>query len=207
MLGITKDIGRAKKDCGGLFPDRNKMCFHIEHLTERIVEELGEEHFLHVPASKAKYYKQEDLFGAEIGAKFSKFREDLTNAGTAYALGLNTACVFHLMRVMEHCVQRFGTRLKVPIVVQNETWANIMQLVNKAIEKLPGGPRAAPAIKATPAQHSKRQQMALAAGYLNHVRIVWRNDTMHPKATYDEQQALDVLNGVKTFLASIAKLV
>jgi hypothetical protein len=30
---------------------------------------------------------------------------------------------------------------------------------------------------------------------------------MHPKATYDEQEALDVLNGVKAFLGSIVKLV
>ena len=29
---------------------------------------------------------------------------------------------------------------------------------------------------------------------LYHVKIAWRNETMHPKATYDEGEALNVIN-------------
>jgi hypothetical protein len=202
MIGIKGDLGRAKKDAGGLFADRQKMQFHIEHITERVVEELNEQLFLHIPSDKTKYYKHEDLFGSEIGTKFSKAREDLTNAGTAYALGLNTACVFHLMRVMEHCVQRFGQRLKVTAIdVKRETWHQIMLHVHKQVDALPGG------VRATVAQTNRKQRFVDAANRLDHVRIVWRNDVMHPKATYDEAEALKILGGVQAFLESIVKLV
>jgi hypothetical protein len=46
----------------------------------------------------------------------------------------------------------------------------------------------------------------MAAGRLDHVRIVQRNDVMHPKATYDEAQALEVLEGVRAFLISFVDL-
>lgn len=85
-----------------MFPDRQKVRFHIEHITERVVDELAEQYFLHITPDKFMYYRRHDWFGEEIGKKFAKVFEDLTNAGTAYALELNTACVFHLMRVLEH---------------------------------------------------------------------------------------------------------
>jgi hypothetical protein len=116
MVGLSKDIERAKRDAEGLFLDRKKMAFHVEHITERIVEELQEQSFLHIPPSKVRYYQNNDVFGPEIGTGFPKAREDLTNAATAFALGLNTASVFHLMRVLEHCVQRFGRKLKITAI-------------------------------------------------------------------------------------------
>jgi hypothetical protein len=203
LTSITKDIDRAKRDTEGLFPDRQKIRFHIEHITERVVDELAEQLFLHISPDKAKYYRKSELFSEVIGAKFPKAREDLTNAGTAYALGLNTAaCVFHLMRVLEHCVQRFGRRLKITdIDVKRQTWHQIMLHVHKKVEALPGG------TKATVAQSNRKQSFAVAASRLDHVRIAWRNDVMHPKATYDEKEALDVLTSVGAFLESIVKLV
>jgi uncharacterized protein (UPF0261 family) len=106
------------------------------------------------------------------------------------------------MRVLEHCVQRFGRRLKITdIDVKRETWHQIMLHVHKKVEALPGG------TKATVAQSNRKQSFAVAASRLDHVRIAWRNDVMHPKATYDEKEALDVLTSVGAFLESIVKLV
>ena len=47
----------------------------------------------------------------------------------------------------------------------------------------------------------------MAAGRLDHVRIVWRNDVMHPKATYDDAETLEVLTGVEAFFKSVVDLV
>jgi hypothetical protein len=202
LVGISKDIERARNDAGGLFLDRQKLRFHVEHITNRIVDELEEQLFLHIPAEKARYYRVADLFGPQIGAKFPQAREDLTNAGTGYALGLNTSCVFHLMRVLEHCVQRFGRKLKITAIdVRRETWYQIMLHVHKQVEALPGG------VKATVAQAKRKQRFAVAASRLDHVRIAWRNDVMHPRATYDEKESLDVLTSVRAFLESIVNLV
>jgi hypothetical protein len=170
-------------------------------VTARIVDELERQLFLHVTVDKAQYYDQLELFGSEVGRKFPKAAEDIFNSGSCFALGQHTACVFHLMRVMEHCVQRFGRKLKVTINVSSETWHQILVHVHNQVNSLPGG------AKASKAQNTRKKKFALAASRLDHVRIVWRNDVMHPKETYDEQEALEVLTGVRAFLESILTLV
>jgi hypothetical protein len=202
---LSPEIKRAKD--GLSYTLRDKVRWQIENITNRILDDLREQSFLHVRSIKVEFYDHPELFGANIGKKFGKINSEITNAGTCFALEQHTACVFHLMRVMEHCVQRFGTKLNVPIDVKTEPWANIMDHVNKAIEKMPGGAKASPAVKATSAQKVRRQQMALAASRLDHVRLAWRNDVMHPKAKYDEKEAREVLMSVKAFLESIVKLV
>jgi hypothetical protein len=206
-VDLTNDISRAIHDADMSYVDRSKLQFHVEHITARLGDELRKQQFVHIPHDKVNYHSQLELFGAEVSKKFANVAEDISHAGTCYATGLNTACVFHLMRVMEHCVQRFGDKLKVPIKVESADWSKIMDLANKAIDKMPGGSKADPPIKATEEQRDYHKQMSLAAGFLNHVRIVWRNETMHPKATYDESEALLILRAVQTFLVSIVELV
>ena len=75
-----------------------------------------------------------------------------------------------------------------------------MMHVNKQVEAMPGG------TKASHSQNVRKKRFALAAGRLDHVRIVWRKDVMHPKATYDEAEALEVLTAVEAFLKSVVDL-
>jgi hypothetical protein len=153
-----------------------------------------------VPPERTKYYRVSNLFGDEVGRKLPKITEDVANAGSCFAVGQSTACVFHLMRVMEHCVQRLGRKLRVSIDPNRESWHQIMIHVHTQVNALPGGARA------SRPQNARKQRFAMAAGRLDHVRIVWRNDVMHPKATYDEAEALEVLTAVEAFLKSVADL-
>jgi hypothetical protein len=201
ITSLMKEIERVKSYVSGPNPEREQTKFHVENLTARVMDELEESRFLHVAKEKAEYYRQGDLFGSEVGKKFPKAAEDIANAGTCFALGQNTACVFHLMRVMEHCVQRFGLKLRVEIDVSRVSWHQIMLHVSRQIDALPSG------AKSTKARNARKQKYSGAASRLDHVRLAWRNDVMHPKATYDEAEALDVLTSVKTFVNSIVKLV
>jgi hypothetical protein len=105
------------------------------------------------------------------------------------------------MRVMEHCVQRLGKRLKISIDPSRESWHQIMIHVDNAVDAMPGG------AKASPQQNKKKQKYALAVTRLDNVRIAWRNEVMHPKSTYDETEALEVLTSVKSFTATLVDLV
>lgn len=113
IRNISSEIDRISS----VLPNRKKisLVISIEHLSDRIVDELKETEFAHIDAEKVQYYKQQELFGSVVGEKFPKLIEDIASSGTCYALGQYTACVFHLMRVMEHCVQRLGKKLKVSI--------------------------------------------------------------------------------------------
>lgn len=198
VLGVDKEIQRIVVYLS--YKKKSDLFILVKALSDRIADELESVLFIHVDKEKSRFYRSRNLFGDEIGAAFPKIEEDIANAGTCYALGMNTACVFHLMRVMEHCVQRLGRKLRVSIDPGRETWHQIMLHVHGKVAEMPGGQ------KFTRAQNSKKQNFSMAAARLDHVRIVWRNDVMHPKATYDQAEALEVLTGVEAFLKSVAGL-
>jgi hypothetical protein len=200
IVSVSGEVGRAVS-VAKISGDRAELRFHIENLGHRITEELGSQEFLHVPSQRARYYRDNTLFGEAVSKKLPKAADDITHAASCFALGQNTACVFHLMRVMEYVVQRFGMRLKVPLKKpRDSSWTEIMDLVNQAVKALPGGK------KHNRAQNLRKQRFSAAAGRLDHVRLVWRNEVMHPKATYDEAEALEVLTAVEAFLKSVVLL-
>ncbi|HWE87769.1 MAG TPA: hypothetical protein VG267_22690 [Terracidiphilus sp.] len=138
------------------------------------------------------FYKQRQPFGARVAVWFPELEYDITEAGNCIAFDRGTASVFHLMRVMEVGVQRFGTRLGVPLA--NElNWQTILDLVN-------------PAIKVMKAKHQETIAISQVASHLYNVKVTWRNPTMHPTSKYTPEEAKDVYHNVKTFMGSLADL-
>jgi hypothetical protein len=119
---IFNDVRRAKDYIDTPFPERQKVIFYIESISHRVIDELHEEKFLHIKADKAKHYQNIDMVD-RVGKKLPKIFDDLYHAGSCFAVEQYTACVFHLMRVLEYCVQRLGRKLKVSIDVSKEPWA------------------------------------------------------------------------------------
>jgi hypothetical protein len=131
-----------------------------------------------------------------VAAKFPKAQEDLARAGDCLALQQSTAVVFHLMRAMEVVVQRLGKKLGVTNT--DKEWGKILSDVHRAIEKMPNG---------TPKEKTKRNAWSEAHANLYHVKQAWRNETMHPKQTYDRAEALAVYTSMQVFMTHLAKLV
>jgi hypothetical protein len=61
-----------------------------------------------------QFIKMNDVWHVALWA-FPSIESDLSAATDLYALGHNLSCVFHLMRVMEIGVRRFGRSLRVPL--------------------------------------------------------------------------------------------
>jgi len=162
-------------------------------LREALEDELKDRQFFYMPAGRSVMYNaQERLLGPEVAAAFPDVLTDVDEAGKCLACGRQTAGVFHLMRVLEAGLQTLGSKLNVQLVEQ-KNWQNILDEMNKAIRALPKGP----------------QQTALAefGALLYSVKLAWRNEVMHPKATYSEEEANTILQSVKAFMAALAKLV
>ena len=117
----------------------------------------------------------------------------MIEAGNCYATGRGTACVFHLMRIMEVGVQALGTRLGVPLA-DEKNWQDIMNRVNKAIGALP--PKDATTI-----------ELSHVAANLYAVKLAWRNEVMHPNDKYTLEEARDLMGQVKLFMGQLAMLV
>ncbi len=92
------------------------MARNLSELISRIVDELEDRLFLNVPIGQAELYLQpEPLFGARVMTTFPRMTEDISEAAKCLALDRPTASVFHLMRVVELAVQRFGDELGVKL--------------------------------------------------------------------------------------------
>jgi hypothetical protein len=106
--------------------------------------------------------------------------------------GRYTASVFHLMRVVEVGVQEFGTTLGVQFT-DTKNWHNILEESDKAIKGLDRN-------------HPGKSQMAEISALLGAVKLAWRNEVMHPKASYDAEEAENVLATSRAFMVKLAKL-
>jgi HEPN domain-containing protein len=160
----------------------------------RLWDELEEGgHFFYIPIKRAKAFEVKEPFGPRVSAKFPKLGEDIEDAHKCYACGRYTACVFHLMRVVEVAVQRLGKKLGVKNA-KNLVWQVILDQVNLAIKSLP-------------AKSPKTKKFAAVTGHLYNVKVAWRNEVMHPKETYTEEEAETLLSLVKVFMVEVASVI
>lgn len=114
---------------------------------------------------------------------------DVDEAAKCIALGRYTGAVFHLMRVMEVGVQEFGATLGVTLTKQ-KVWQVILDQVNKQIAGMDS-------------KEPNRTRFASISSHLYNVKLAWRNEVMHPKATYTAEEAENVIQAVRGFMIDL----
>lgn len=183
----------SKKDIFRL-NNRKDLEEEVKALQRAVHTELRAALFLHVPASSGEYYDDRPQFGETTANKFPKAVTDIQESAKCFALGRYTATVFHLMRVMEYAPQYLGRKLNINLVSE-KNWANILDEVDKAVKVLPAK---------NSHQKAKRNRFSEASAHLRMVKDAWRNDVMHPKETYTEEEAERVFRNVKDFMVHLA---
>jgi hypothetical protein len=182
---ILNDLGRGTTV--------GKMTRSLTELDNTIRREMSTHWFFHLEESRAAFYMQNELFGVEVNAKFPSIAFDMVEAGNCYAMGRGTACVFHLMRIMEVGVQAFGAKLGVALA-HEKNWQNILDEVNKAIRALP--PKGPTTV-----------QLSQISSNLYAVKLAWRNEVMHPHDTYTLEEAENLITQVKLFMEQLTTFV
>lgn len=134
----------------------------------------------------------EPPFGREVDDAFPRAAEEIAEAAKCLALQRNTACVFHLMRAMERAVARLSETIGTGHSTEKE-WGKILSDIHQKIEAMPKG--------------EERNRWSESHSHLYHVKQAWRNDTMHPKKTYTDDQAQAVFDAVRSFMRHLASLV
>lgn len=203
-IGTTKRMGLTKSNTLAVRimreclenPSRTKteLGGRVKVLEERVRDDLDDLRFMYMPSELLSYYSDDPLFGEVVANKFGKTITDIQEAGKCLAVGRYTASVFHLMRVMESAVQYLGTKLGISLVTE-KNWANILDQVDSAIKKLPAK---------NSSQKAKRNKFSEASAFLRMVKDAWRNDVMHPKETYTDEEAERVFRNVKDFMVHLA---
>src|SRR6185437_2901923 len=78
-----------------------ELRFAYRELQNRLEDELKEAMFFRVRPSSRTFIDQPKLFGDDVFNSFASANDDICEAGNCLALERGTACVLHLMRVME----------------------------------------------------------------------------------------------------------
>lgn len=162
----------------------------VVEVNMRVWDELKNRFFLTIPAQEISLYRQQEpLFGKDVEAAFPEMSEDISEAGKCLALGRSTAAVFHLMRVMEIAVHRYGDALAIKLASE-KNWQVILNEANKAV-------------KALDQKAENTRALAEALAHLYNVKLCWRNAVMHPKQTYTLDEARGIFLAAKAFVADL----
>lgn len=158
-------------------------------------EMYGRKVFALSPAEEDYYVGGVKLFGDAVVDAFPDAVEDIAEAGKCFACGRYTASVFHLMRVMERAVHMLGKKLAVTVTDKNNkelVWGLIASNIGESIKKMPKG--------------QNKDEWSQVHSLLVSVKDAWRNNTMHPKGTYTEDEAKVVFDAVRGFMGRFAIL-
>jgi len=192
-------------DAGGPF-----LCREIASLLvavdEKIMIDLRTSVFVQIPAGKARLYDQEALFEESVFKSFEQARADIKAAGNCLALGLNTAAVFHLMRVVEFgmrdLAEELGVRWKHK-TVETADWGMLIKGIRNRI-----------ALRQKRFDKSKRKKkgeneiLRFYSGLVDEMNVFrenWRNNTMHTRGFYNASEADGVYIRVRDFMLKLAR--
>jgi hypothetical protein len=196
---ILEEMQKVEIEGGTATIDRfviSRLDTFTSQLVSRVPDEIKEKFVLIVPASEKTLYNDAiNMFGQTVERTFPNASEDIAEAGKCLALNGGTACVFHLMRVMENAVQVMGASLNVTLIDKHNkelAWGPLLSNLNCAIQKMLKG--------------RQRDQWSEAYTLLYHVKQAWRNDTMHPNQTYTREEAKAILDAVRIFMNDLAYL-
>jgi len=164
-----------------LTQDDVRLIFEIK---KRIIDEFETKKIFIL--SQTKYYQNINNWQKVID-KCNNLTFDIDESGKCLSFSRYTSCVFHLMRIIEKGVQILGDNLDV-LETHTKTWGEIVKNVNNAI-------------KSKNLHKSQRYNETIT--YLTNIRIAWRNEVMHPKDTYTQEEAIGIYDATKIFMTHL----
>jgi hypothetical protein len=164
---------------------------------KRLKDDLSQTMLYAVQPDAAKYFGPAP-FGDTVASAFKSSLRDIGDAGKCLAFGQGTACVFHLMRVMEVGLRSLGKSLNNPDLdpKRNPSWEAILKKCDDELAK-PLKDRSSE-WKADDLFNSK------AIANLRAVKNAWRNPTMHVEINYEPDEAEDVFNAARGFMRHLS---
>jgi hypothetical protein len=170
-----------------------ELYTRVMALRETMEDELRGRKLVLVPGLKAEYCEKEDLFGAAVCSAFPSAVRDIKDAGNCYAVDLGTACVFHLMRVLEKGL----TALAVPLGVACTSEAMILEKIEAALN-----PREMLPLKDY--KLADPQFFTEATKDFGGLKTPWRNYVVRSPVNYDQQEALKIMNHIRDFMQHLS---
>jgi hypothetical protein len=166
---------------------------YAAELVNRFRDEMSAKIVFTLDASKASYFgSSTPLFGIDVFDNFPSANEDIAEAGNCLALARGTACVMHLMRVLEVGLSALAKALGVN--KQND-WGSYIREIDRVLSERR---------KNEKSRSAEEQFVAEAAIIFDHLKRAWRNPTMHVDRSYSPERADEIFQAVKSFMRHLA---
>lgn len=172
---------------------------HLAIIDERMKDELAMFSLIFLSPKEREYYQRSDLLGAPFKAAFPAANDEITEAGTCFALGRYTASVFHLVRATEIGLEAIHAALGLPGIEKKPwTWDDALKDIDEVIKDNDR------ALIADPGWVENAAFFRKAYALLWAIKGPFRNETTHVELTFGENEAERVFDAVKAFLAHLA---
>lgn len=175
------------------FADVSKWSFQI---FKTIQHEMHDVICIRLDAEQERLLSEDFLFGEKVADRFNSVRDDVVEAGKCLAYERGTACVFHLMRVVEAAIKAIWKTLSLNPPNLPNSWGNLLDPMDKQLAL------------------SKKQRhdlwakeeafFAEAVSDLRAIKKAWRDTTTHLEKNYNLEQARKVFNAVEGFMRDLA---
>jgi hypothetical protein len=165
-------------------------------LQRTIQWEMEEKLFMYIPPTRAERFNLPEAFGADVARNFPSATFDIWEAGNSFAAGRSTACVFHLMRVLELGLIPFATIFGVP--ADRENWHPIIERIESKIRDMGKDPNKLLDWK------EKQESYSQIANSFMFFKDAWRNYTAHARGKYIEDEADAIYRNVGSFMKRLA---
>lgn len=199
---LVRNVLDALKDTSKKRHNFQWLMDQIETIWKVTLEETKGKAFFYVPAERAKFFpteKNQHIFGEAVAKAFPSATYDIAEAGICLALARGSACVFHLMRVLEIGLTALGAKFGVSLAHTN--WAPAIEEIERKIREM----HKDPTWKALPDCKQQQEFYAQAASHFAILKDAWRNYTMHVRGFYTEEQAERIFENVKGFMQKLAE--
>jgi len=174
----------------------------LEDLLHKIQDDLEDRSFLYIPNERCPYFDQNGLFGTEVASRFPKANQEIRQAGNCYAIGSHTACVFHLMRSVEHGARALVKSLRVtkqlPRPVELCTWDDLITTLAGGLNAMAKGRRKSTKVA------DKSEFYNHAVGQLRNFKDAWRNNVAHTRKMYQPGETKDIMDNTRQFMQHLA---
>lgn len=154
-------------------------------------DELQRQRLMIMTEVQVRHFEAVSPFGDQVGAAFPTASFDISEASKCRAFERWTASVMHLMRVLEiglRALARFHD------VAPEANWNMVLNQIEAKTRET------------TKRSHGveAEQWAAEAATHLRFVKNAWRNQASHALTTYDEERAVTIFDGARSFMQHLA---
>jgi hypothetical protein len=207
-LILVEDAGRICADFGfnALFleVERNRECVEegctfaefgrfADNLKTRIIDEFQDVLLLWI--EEKKYYAQPELFGPQVAERFKGASLDIEEAGSCYAVGRYTACVFHLMRVAEFGLMAIGKRVGFPD--DRPMWEPVLKFISAELNRNHN--------EISALFKGDIEFIAGISAHMHAVNLAWRRRVAHVERAYTKEEAKRIMDETKNLMQHIAE--